>query len=768
MMYKIILWINADLPYLYAFDAYDKDKILIIGDGIRRTLSDKDLILSQDQKAKIDGSTQLVFLSHGSNLGTGPTFYELEIDHINRQVDGRDVLSKILSNVSMRTDLDSGMLCHMISCYAALTAITLHTTPLDHNVLNLLPPKSTILFHGGHHVSRTSNVAKALELIKEASLSQNIKSIEDRLYMVKKMIIKAGMVSAIQHLGKIDEIDDLTTNLGVVDDAYIATVSLPKTDILFIDYYTRSAICHDVHNFISTFWQKISSIVKQKLDIALDKNIEPIDMFKYMIHAMHSGCLIPDGYLSILKIRCSAEEKNIVLESLEYVIDTIFTLVTTGVISKEQYHQIIAIELLMTMNAEIEKIKSSDRYFSKEYCQILLKHGWDIESSSSTNILLFDTERTLSKMFIHTHPKTLELLYALGEMFLPKLISGEAGESFLVTILCNPANSSNILAKWPERININSSIELKHAALAILSTYYNMEQLSAVMRHFTDINLSYDDLFILAKICHPTGLSIILSKSQMLGLDINQAVCILDNDEKEEYEKIAKYVDVRAEDIADTQENLAKFRAAGLPFPREYAIQTMTKVFVMFFDILSECAANTHIIHNVDTSILLQEFEKAYDDSPNPLSELEATLIKVLEPIYVALGNYSHDVRKTAVQCCIAKHSKPLILTLAELDNAVEILPIILKYSSDIPLSPSLFLQLTQTPHASQIMPMILDKASAWKMELSWEVFDSIKNNADLLHAIVPNKHISLDDLLHDPSHQAEVQHIIEEYHLMG
>ena len=118
----------------------------------------------------------------------------------------------------------------------------------------------------------------------------------------------------------------------------------------------------------------------------------------------------------------------------------------------------------------------------------------------------------------------------------------------------------------------------------------------------------------------------------------------------------------------------------------------------------------------------MEAFKEKWSQDVSPLRNVLAIIESVFDPIFDKLSSYANI--KDVVSQIIEQNSKPLLLAIAELDNATELLPIMLKRSVDIDLSPELFLQLTRTPHASKVMPMILDKASAWKMELSWEIFD--------------------------------------------
>ena len=144
-MYKIILWIGDDLEKgLKTFKDYDQDKILIIGDG-KRILSTNDLFLTPDQKAKIDGNTQLVFFNHGGIVYGTPSSVSYQLNQENTPTFlGADiVLSKILSNAKDIDGLDNGILCHMVSCYSGLTAGIIQTNP-NLEVIDNIPAKSTI------------------------------------------------------------------------------------------------------------------------------------------------------------------------------------------------------------------------------------------------------------------------------------------------------------------------------------------------------------------------------------------------------------------------------------------------------------------------------------------------------------------------------------------------------------------------------------------------------------------------------------------------
>ena len=756
---------------------YPQDEILIIGNGVR-TLAYEELLLTIEQKAKIDGSTQFAFLSHGTwrIIGSSPaTYYSVQSQDLETFIDARDIITKILSNTK-NLNLETGPLCHIISCYAATTVNTMQNYPID-GIMNEIPPKSTILFYGGNIVTRGLNVFNALSIIRTASLTKNVASIADRFEIIKESMLELSMIGAIQHLGNLDEIDDISTNLhSITGKEDIFPLALERPNILHINYSAEIRSLHNPQTFITNAWINISTILKHKLGIELEQNFPILPhSFEYIRNAIGHGGLIAD--LNFLSISSDPTVKNALLAKAQALVDGFFQLVTDNIISKAQYDNLIGQTFLLLSHDAKDEQSQDIINCLKDYYKILMSRGLDFMVIVRSNPVIFNI-----------HPRSIKMLMDMDLMDidflnLPLLLLKNTDDEPLLThILSDSAYAAKILEESHiSCIDINSDKETNNSVLKTLSTYTNEEHLSAVLKHFADIQISPYSAYRLCKICPKQILQLILSKCEHLSINLLASVPALiqeedhdnrDLDCEEEYNNIGTHIDLKVGVMTQLEKELESLALYTQDMYEQTQVENLLGgidiIVTILYKTIIECARISNQTCLIDTSTITQSIQDAMLKSTQPLSDALQIIEQSLDPLFAELGAYQHVIRKTATDNIIAQNSKPLILALAELDNASEILPIILKFSEDINISPELFLQLVQTPHAAQIIPMILDKASAWQMELCLEVFDQIKGDKELLQAIVPNKHISMDDLLHDLTHQTEVQHVIDEYHLLG
>ena len=737
-MYKIILWFNDDMAdNLSYFHDYDHDNILIIGDGVR-VLSEHDLILTDEQKARIDSSTQLVFLSHGGYGGALGAVYNIESSL--GYLDGRTVLSKILSNAQ---NLDNGITCHIASCFGGFNLVSMDDNPYE-GVMNEIPERSTIFFHGGLNVSRQGMVNDVLSIIKHASLHMNLSSVEDRLYMAQKSMLESGMVGVMQHLGHMNEIDDLSVTLSETSNA-----SLPRVNMLSMNYYVNMKVCSDVQNFVEKPWREFSDAIEHKMGIVLDRNIERIDPFEYIMKSYMRGALLLDP--SFLLQPHSADNtlenmrsvESMLLNTTDQIVDSLFNLTINQTISLSQYHHIIAY-MLVFLDGHIEgtlKV-SSHGGFMKQYYSALMKHGVDFMAPTHDGPMIF----TIS-------PQSIELFVDLCPNDLPPLFTRNADDETLIShILSDLRYAAKILNKWaPHFIDVNFDDQLRQGVIKAISTLENnnIYDLEKIFKHLKDIDILPGDIPSLHKIWTPKYIDFILSKASSRGLNLNGSACILED--KEEYTKKASYADIKLgmmdklrrelEEVKD----IVKFNTNSVS--EDEIIKEVSKQIDILHHIASECAAYNKTAYNIDPTSIKESFSQALYASANPLEDLMNITEVTLEPLFAELR--THRNVKEVIEHIMVQKSKILLLYIAESFNAAEVMPVFLKYSADIDLSADLILGLSKTHQASKIMPMILDKASVWRVDLSMHLSDGRvlqdvlqAEHPDVLHVMEGTQHV--------------------------